>query len=121
MSVAAIMLIMTPISHASQNYIFSYDGDSPVVEEKMEDEIQSKSDGTYNSGLILWLGGAWKHGVTETHVWSVYGHNQKYHHTSVRGAGGKYGYSGRTKPGVVAQATWERARIGNKAFADVED
>lgn len=75
----------------------------------------------YDSGVKDFLGGKWRHGVNDTHAWSWFYHSKRFHTTTVKGAGGRYGYSGRTKPGVVAQATWERAPMGNKAFADVED
>lgn len=75
----------------------------------------------YDSDWKDFLGGSWRHGVSDTQVWSWYDHNSKVHKTTVQGAGGKYGYSGWTDPGVRAKASWEKAWFGNHAWADVQD
>ena len=74
----------------------------------------------YDSGWKDFLGGRWRHGVNNTQVWSKFDHNRKVHKTTVRGAGGKYSYSGWTNPGLRASASWEKAESGNKAWADVK-
>ena len=40
--------------------------------------------------------------------------------TTVKGAGGKYSYSGWVGKGKQAAASWEKAKTGNKAWADVK-
>lgn len=73
----------------------------------------------YDSGWNDFLGGTWRHGVNNSHVWSWFDHNSKEHKTTVQGAGGKFGYSGWTDAGTRAKASWEKAGSGNKAWADV--
>lgn len=46
-------------------------------------------------------------------------HSKRFHTTTVKGAGGRYGYSGRTNPRETANASWEKALSGNEAYADV--
>lgn len=75
----------------------------------------------YDSLWKDYLGGRWRHGVDEYHVWSWFDHDKKLHKTTVQGAGGKYGYSGWTDPGERAKASWEKASYGNKAWVDVDE
>lgn len=75
----------------------------------------------YNSGWKKFLGGDWRHGVTFSQVWSEFKHATKVHKTTVRGAGGYYSYSDWQDPGVMAEASWERAWLTkNGAWADVK-
>jgi Bacteriocin (Lactococcin_972). len=66
------------------------------------------------------LGGKWRHGVGSVYVWSKYDHNNKTHKTTVQGAGGQFSYSGWTRAGSRAEASWEKASSGNRAWADVK-
>lgn len=74
----------------------------------------------YNSGWKKFLGGSWIHGVGNRYVWSKYDHKYKVHKTTVQGAGGKLSSSGWTVAGRRAEASWERAVFGNKAWATVK-
>lgn len=74
----------------------------------------------YNSGWKKFLGGSWKHGVGNRYVWSKYDHKYKVHKTTVQGAGGRMSPSGWTVAGRRAEASWEKARAGNKAWAAVK-
>lgn len=49
-----------------------------------------------------------------------YDHNNKTHKTTVQGAGGQFSYSGWTRAGSRAEASWEKASSGNRAWADVK-
>lgn len=77
-------------------------------------------EGSYDSGWKDFYGGKWRHGVNSKHVWSKYNHSKKTHKTTVKGAGGKYSYSGWVGKGKQAAASWEKAKTGNKAWADVK-
>lgn len=88
-------------------------------EVNLDDEALTKA-GEYDSGWKDFLGGKWRHGVNSKHVWSKYKHSTKTHKTTVRGAGGKYSYSGWIGKGKQASASWERAATGNKAWADTK-
>ncbi|WP_268257884.1 lactococcin 972 family bacteriocin [Anaerococcus provencensis] len=74
----------------------------------------------YDSGWKDFLGGRWRHGVNNTKVWSKFDHDRKVHKTAVKGAGGKFSYSGWTDPGLRASASWEKASSGNEAWANVK-
>lgn len=76
--------------------------------------------GTYDSGWKNFLGGKWRHGVGTKYVWSKFDHGYKVHRTAVQGAGGQISKSGDIDPGIRAEADWERARSGNRAWADTE-
>ncbi len=88
-------------------------------EVSVDDEALLKG-GFYDSGWKDYLGGKWRHGVNTKHVWSKYDHASKTHKTTVRGAGGKYAYSGWIAKGKRASASWEKALLGNKAWADTK-
>lgn len=75
---------------------------------------------SYDSGWKSFLGGKWRHGVGSVYVWSKYDHNNKTHKTTVQGAGGKFSYSGWINAGSRAEASWEKASSGNRAWADVK-
>lgn len=75
---------------------------------------------SYDSGWKKFLGGSWRHGVGTRYVWSKYDHKLKTHKTTVQGAGGKRSYSGWTDPKDRAEASWEKAWVGNLAWADVK-
>lgn len=89
------------------------------VEVFEEDYTQPKLF-SYDSGWKKFLGGEWRHGVGSRYVWSKFDHNKKTHKTAVQGAGGRFSYSGWTSAGSRAEASWEKALIGNKAWADVK-
>ncbi|HGC9720872.1 TPA: lactococcin 972 family bacteriocin [Streptococcus agalactiae] len=89
------------------------------VEVFEEDYTQPKLF-SYDSGWKSFLGGKWRHGVGSRYVWSKYDHNDKTHKTTVQGAGGKFSYSGWTRAGSRAEASWEKALSGNRAWADVK-
>lgn len=75
---------------------------------------------SYDSGWKSFLGGKWRHGVGSVYVWSKYDHNNKTHKTTVQGASGQFSYSGCTSSGSRAEASWEKASSGNRAWADVK-
>lgn len=114
-----------------------YEVDLDALEEKEEidmldvKDIEAKKDVDYedmteavlygyDSGWKNFLGGRWRHGVNNSQVWSNYDHNSKVHKTTVRGAGGRYSYSGWTRAGRRASASWEKAFHGNRAWANVK-
>lgn len=103
------LLFVAPISFASQPEVLSNQGsnDPPVTVSN------------YDSGIKDFLGGKWRHGVNDTHVWSWFYHSKRFHTTTVKGAGGQYGYSGITNPRETAYASWEKAPSGNEAYANV--
>lgn len=109
--ISIAILFVTPISFASQPEVLSNQGsnDPPVTVSN------------YDSGIKDFLGGKWRHGVNDTHVWSWFYHSKRFHTTSVKGAGGQYGYSGRTNPKETAYASREKALSGNEAFANIEN
>ena len=75
---------------------------------------------SYDSGWKSFLGGKWRHGVGSRYVWYKYDHNNKTHKTTVQGASGQFSYSGCTSSGSRAEASWEKALSGNRAWADVK-
>lgn len=118
LAVAGLILFSTPVSFADQEYsIDSSNNDVVTVE---SESVSTYSSKTYDSGVKDWLGGKWRHGVNTSHVWSRFYHASKYHNTKVKGAGGRFGKSGRTAPGKTAYASWEKAAFGNEAYANVE-
>ena len=75
---------------------------------------------SYDSGWKSFLGGKWRHGVGSRYVWSKYDHNNKTQKTTVQGTGGQFSYSGWTSSGIRAEASWEKASSGNRAWSDVK-
>ena len=59
-------------------------------------------------------------GLGDVYKRQKYNHSKKTHKTTVKGAGGKYSYSGWVGKGKQAAASWEKAKTGNKAWADVK-
>lgn len=103
------LLLVTPISFASQPEIITYKAN----------DFPTETVSNYDSGIKDFLGGKWRHGFNDTHVWSWFYHSKRFHTTTVKGAGGRYGYSGRTNPRETANASWEKALSGNEAYANV--
>ncbi|EKU93195.1 bacteriocin, lactococcin 972 family [Alloiococcus otitis] len=97
-------------------YVEGLGYETDIIQQETSTVTLYKTD----SGWKDFLGGRWSHGVNERYVWSKYDHNSKTHKTTVQGAGGKLSYSGWTKPGKRASASWEKALFGNKAWADVK-
>lgn len=110
---------------ASTGSVYAEENNLPYVnglgyEENVVEELFEIKPLGYDSGWKNFLGGRWRHGVGKTKVWSNYDHKSKPHKTTVRGAGGKYSSSGWIKAGTRASASWEKARVGNKAWVDVK-
>lgn len=78
------------------------------------------SKASYDSGPKDFLGGEWRHGVNDRHVWSHFWHNSKVHSTTVQGKGSKRSTSGWIDAGETASASWEKALYGNRAWANVK-
>lgn len=118
LAVAGLILFSTPVSFAASEYSFdSLNNDVFTVE---SESVSTYSSKTYDSGVKDWLGGKWRHGVNTSQVWSRFYHGSKYHNTKVKGAGGRFGRSGRVAPRNTAYASWEKALFGNEAYANVE-
>ncbi|MDR1773690.1 MAG: lactococcin 972 family bacteriocin [Clostridioides sp.] len=118
-------VLLSGVLLTSIGSVYAEENDLPYVdglgyEVNVEEEEFNITPCNYDSGWKDFLGGRWHHGVNDTQVWSKYDHKSKTHKTAVRGAGLKYSYSGWTKPGQTASASWEKARLGNKAWADVK-
>ena len=75
---------------------------------------------SYDSGWKSFLGGKWRHGVGSRYVWSKYDHNNKTQKTTVQVASGQFSYLGWTSSGSRAEASWEKAFSGNRAWSDIK-
>lgn len=119
-------LLLSGLIVASSTTVFAENTNLPYVEglgyevNVIERKPGDKVTYGYDSGWKKFLGGDWRHGVNSKHVWSRFYHKSKTHKTTVRGAGGKYSYSGWEVAGNTAKASWEKAITGNKAWADVK-
>lgn len=73
--------------------------------------------GVVSAATVYAQGGKWEYGVGEKYVWSYYSHGSKYHAST---AIGKYpSESGKTRPGVKAQASAEKSWSGNQTYYKV--
>ena len=113
--IAGAFLFSSSVSFASEPEAFNANN---LASEK--EIVSTYSSNIYDSGVKDWLGGKWRHGVNTSQVWSRFYHGSKYHNTKVKGAGGRFGRSGRVAPRNTAYASWEKALFGNEAYANVE-